>query len=88
VEALDSREFAEWMAYYSLEPWGEERADLRAGIIASTIANRHRDPKREKEAYKPQDFMPLLQRPSAADTLTASIKQGFAKFKKQVKARG
>jgi hypothetical protein len=33
-----SREFAEWAAYYRLEPWGEERADLRSGIIAHLIA--------------------------------------------------
>ena len=26
------------MAYFGLEPWGEYRADLRSGIVASTIA--------------------------------------------------
>ena len=44
------------MAYARLEPFGEDRADLRAGIIASTVANAHRDPK--KSPFKPQDFMP------------------------------
>ncbi len=46
------------MAYYALEPFGEERADLQAGIIASTIANVNRDPKKRRRPYKPQDFMP------------------------------
>jgi hypothetical protein len=32
-------ELAEWAAYYQCEPFGEERADLRAGIVASVIAN-------------------------------------------------
>jgi hypothetical protein len=45
-----------WAAYYQLEPWGEERGDLRAGIIASTIANVYRDASREP--FSPLDFMP------------------------------
>lgn len=37
---ISSREFAEWFALDKLvEPFGDERADLRAGIIASTVAN-------------------------------------------------
>jgi hypothetical protein len=35
----DSSELTEWQAYHNLEPWGEQKADVRAGIIASTIAN-------------------------------------------------
>ena len=34
----------------------EELGFLRAGIVASTIANCNRDPK--TEAFTPQDFMP------------------------------
>lgn len=41
---LPSRLVTEWMVFYGLEPWGEERADLRAGIVASTVANVHRAP--------------------------------------------
>jgi len=55
------------MAYYSLEPWGERRADLRSGIVASTIANVNR-PKGGK-AYKPQDFMPRLNRREKKQTI-------------------
>lgn len=46
------------MAYYSLEPWGPERADLNAGIIASMIANVNRDSKRRPEPFTAADFMP------------------------------
>ncbi len=56
----DSREFAEWRAYYELEPWGEERADLRAGIVASTIANVNRG---KGKAFSPGDFMPEFDKP-------------------------
>lgn len=55
---MSSRELSEWMAYANLEPFGEERADLRAGIVASVIANANRDPKRQPKAFQPSDFMP------------------------------
>lgn len=47
------------MAYYKLEPFGESRADLRSGIIASTIANVNRQ--KGGPTYKAQDFMPYLE---------------------------
>ena len=52
-------QFAEWMAYSTLEPWGEERDDLRMGIVASTIANANRG--KNQKPYKPQDFMPSFE---------------------------
>ena len=57
---IDAAEFAEWMAYYSLEPWGQERGDLRAGIVASVIANTQRG---KGKAFTPQDFMPQFEAP-------------------------
>ena len=47
----------EWQAFYDLEPFGEMRGDLRAGIVASTVANVMGDP---KKPLSPSDFMPLL----------------------------
>lgn len=61
LDRLPAALFAEWQAYYSLEPWGEDRADLRAGIIASVTANVHRDAKRRPDAFTPQDFMPRFE---------------------------
>lgn len=54
---MSSSEFTEWMAFAELEPFGEWRADLRAGIIASTIANVNRSA--DSEALTPKDFMPF-----------------------------
>ena len=51
----NSRQYAEWQAEYQLDPWGDERADLRMGIIACTIANVNRA---KGKAFKPGDFMP------------------------------
>lgn len=44
------------MAYYGVEPWGEERADLRMGILASTMANLWSS--KTSRPSKPKDFMP------------------------------
>lgn len=56
LRRIDSRELQEWQAYYELEPFGEERGDLRAGIVAATVANANRNPKKTKP-FKPGDFM-------------------------------
>lgn len=56
VETFDSAEISEWMAYQRLVgPLGPEREDLRAAIIASTIAN---FAPYNKKYYKVSDFMP------------------------------
>lgn len=60
---LSTHEFDEWLAFYSIEPWGEARADVRAGIVASTIANVNRNPKYRRKPYSPQDFMPVYDKP-------------------------
>lgn len=49
-----------WLAYYECEPWGEERADLRAGIVAATVGNVHRGKGR---VLSPSDFMPRFGEP-------------------------
>jgi hypothetical protein len=59
--SMSALEFAEWMAYTRIAPWGETRADLRAGIVASTIANINRAKK--QKAYSPLDFMPRFEPP-------------------------
>ena len=58
---ISSRELTEWRAYCGIEPFGEERADLRAGIVASTVANVFR--KSGTQPYKAQDFMPKFEKP-------------------------
>ena len=59
---LSARELAEWMAYYGIEPFGEERADLRAGIVASTTANCHLGS--NATPLKATDFMPFYEQPA------------------------
>lgn len=47
---------AEWQAFYNLELRGEDRADWRAGLIASMIANVNRG--KNTDPYSPSDFIP------------------------------
>lgn len=71
--------FVDWQRYASLEPFGEERADLRAGIVASTIANCLAG--REGKAFSPEDFMPLLKRSERVEAEEKTPDQLFGKVK-------
>ena len=55
-EEISDAELYEWMAFYRLEPFGDERADVRAGMVCAVVHNVNRG-KRGKAA-KPTDFMP------------------------------
>lgn len=55
LRMLTARQFEEWVSYYESNPFGEERADWRAGMIASVLASCH-----SKTRYKPADFMPTF----------------------------
>ncbi len=51
---IDSHELTEWMAFHNLRPFGEEQSDIRAGIVASTVANCST----VNGGFKPSDFIP------------------------------
>lgn len=54
---MSAKRFAEWQAYYQLEPFGPPAGYWQAGLIASTLANVNRTKKSQK-AMTPEDFMP------------------------------
>jgi len=56
LDGLTQEQLFEWMAYGQVEPFGEERADLRSAIIACVFANAHRG--KGQKAFKVSDFMP------------------------------
>lgn len=62
---MGSREFSEWMAYYGIEPWGEDRADLRVALLTSLTANINR--KSGSPPLRPADFMPYRERNDKED---------------------
>ena len=53
LHSMDAAELQEWVAYYELDPWTDDRADLRAGIVAATVANANST----KGKFRPRDFM-------------------------------
>jgi hypothetical protein len=77
---MTSAELSEWQALYQLEPFGDLRADLRAGIVAATVANVNRA--KGTSPAKPSQFMPLLrnQKPQPMDA--AGFKAAFGRIAK------
>lgn len=67
------------MAFDSLEPVGELRADVRAGLVAATVANVHRG--RGQRAFTPGDFMPFSHRARPADVGT-EMRKFFSQHRK------
>lgn len=56
LASMDSAELSEWMAFDSIQPIGERGAYMRAGLIASVVANTSMSP--PKRRLTPLDFMP------------------------------
>lgn len=73
LATMGSSELSEWMAFDSLEPFGERRADLRAGIVASTVANSGMRPPRNPA--RAIDFMPFME-PDAPVKLADPVAHG------------
>jgi len=74
-QRLSFAELMELESVYSIDPWGEHRADLRAGIIAAATVSPHL--KRGAKA-SPVDFMPYAtkqkkQTPKQQDAIMRAI---------------
>jgi len=69
---ISSLELAEWMAYSTLEPFGENRADYRAGLIASAVANSSGN---YKKALLPTDFIAIYTQPREISMIDRRKKQ-------------
>ncbi len=70
---ISSQEFTEWIAFAEMEPFGEARADMRAALIASTIANVNRG--RGVRAFSIGDFMLRFEEDVRKGTDPAIIEQ-------------
>jgi len=54
---IPSRLLTEWMAFEAIDPFEDRRGDLRSAQIVTAIANVNRDPKKQKEPYRIEDFL-------------------------------
>lgn len=76
-QEVSSAEFGEWVAYFSIEPFGDRIADLRAATIASVIANVNRAP--NTPPVPPSAFMTWITTPKepppvrSAEEIAASV---------------
>ena len=68
LDSIPSSLLTEWMAFYGLENWSEERADLRAGGIAAAIYNTHA----RRAVCRGRDFV-LVQQPRRPRSRRAMI---------------
>lgn len=78
LSSMSSREFTEWMAYYQIEPFGEEIADVRNAISTAAIVNSANGIKR---GVKVADFRVMPQEENAppdAATLYQKFRQSNA----------
>lgn len=61
LQQTSAHDLAEYMALERIEgPFGDLRADMRAGIVASAVVNHSMSP--PKTPTKPMDFMPFVKR--------------------------
>jgi hypothetical protein len=82
-DSMPATELAEWIAFYNDSPFGEYRADLRAGIVSTVIARTQGN-----TTAKPSDFMPEFifgkqtakgPAPSRAALEAAQVSEAFIK---------
>lgn len=75
---IDSREFTEWMAYATLQPFGDERADLRMALTDCLIANglRALGGTTKGDPFKLEDFMPFIEKqPKRKEDLASKLRR-------------
>ena len=63
---MSAPEFRLWCGLYRACPWGEDRADVRSGVVAATFANVMRG--KGQRARSPLDFMPFARAERRAQT--------------------
>lgn len=63
-DRVSSAEFGEYLAYYGIEPFGGIMDSLRAGVVASVVANGNRG--KDTKPYQPSDFFPHILPPVVA----------------------
>ena len=58
---VDSREFAEWIAFNSTDPFSVNRTEGMLSILCALVANQHL--KKGMKPFHPEDFIPKYSTP-------------------------
>ncbi|HWO99203.1 MAG TPA: DUF4035 domain-containing protein [Methylococcus sp.] len=77
---MSAEEHGDWEAYARIEPFGEERADLRSAMIAALLANIHRDGDRHPEPFQIADFLPRFGSHEPDDADPEKIEEAMMRF--------
>ena len=75
-------QLVEWQEYYLLEPFGEERDDLRMGMLASLYVNAHKS--KGTKLASPADFLMQFDKDKSANTKPMDA-AGWQKMKSALK---
>lgn len=59
LKEIPSKLLIEWMAFYSLEPFGYEAEFQGHALTSSVIAEVNRNSKKRPEPFTTKDFMPV-----------------------------
>ena len=89
-DRLGADELLEWMAFFELEPWGEERLEIMLAQICSLLANQWRG--KGQRAARPQEFLPdygglrkRQRKPQSVSEMIASLRTHTAILGGEVK---
>jgi len=72
TQKMSAAEFTEHWAEFQTDPWDEQRADYRSGIIASILFNVNRG--KDQPAKQVTDFMPYRPKEDEAEMRKRFIK--------------
>ena len=90
---MSSHEFAEWMAFFRLQPFGEWRKDTRMATLAAVIVNALTRSKDSDPIHKAEEFMPDFEKAldeyeaqeeiSEQEVLAQKVRSVFGSFVKK-----
>lgn len=82
-ERMPYREYLDWVALWTIEPWGDARVDMGAALVAALVANANRDRKKRPKPFTIGDFMPTFWRAKVerASVLAEKMKALFGSLK-------
>lgn len=93
LAAMTPSQLGEWLAYYEIDPWGEQRADLRAAIVATEIHRAAGSRRSDGQPIEPKQFMRFIDQPqqkpvSQSEKLRAILKNLGSSKSAKTKRKG
>ena len=80
-DRMTSREFAEWMVYFQIEPFGPARQDYHAALISTVVANSNGNKMSPDDFIKPFEVVSRVPEVIEEDEFSAKQLQMMSIFK-------